>query len=148
MKILIVNGPNMNMIGKREPSVYGEETLGDMHDKILQEAELQGIDVVLFQSNHEGEIIDRIHAASLDGIDCMIVNPAGYTHTSVAIRDAILCVGIPFIEVHLSNTAAREPFRHRNLFSDIAVGTIAGLGVMGYILALRALKELYGNPTE
>jgi len=148
MKVLVINGPNINLLGTREPSVYGNTTLGDLHDMVQQEARRLGIEVIFFQSNHEGEIIERIHAAASERLTGMIVNPAAFTHTSVAIRDALLSVGIPFIEIHLSPIAARESFRQVNLFSDIACGTITGLGPLGYVLGLHALKGLYGNTSE
>jgi len=135
-KILVLHGPNLNLLGTREPSVYGTTTLSDIDDRLGQLAIQAGAIVHSFQSNHEGALIDRIHQAHHESIDYILFNPAGFTHTSIALRDAILAVKIPFIEVHLSNVHAREPFRHHSYFSDVAVGCITGLGVHGYELAL------------
>jgi 3-dehydroquinate dehydratase-2 len=137
MKVLIINGPNLNMLGKRETSVYGLTTLEDIEKMISKKAQGLKAEVAFYQSNHEGELIDRIHQASTEKIDGIIINPGGYTHTSVALRDALLAVNIPFIEVHISNVAKRENFRHLSYFSDIAIGTVAGLGAIGYCLALE-----------
>ncbi len=145
MKVMLINGPNLNLLGRREKSIYGTMTLADIENHAAARAEALGIDLVIFQSNHEGEIIDKIHEASTLGVTGIVINPGGYTHTSVAIRDALLAVSIPFIEVHISNVAGREAFRQKNLFSDIAAGTISGLGPIGYILALEALHELLGS---
>jgi 3-dehydroquinate dehydratase-2 len=144
MKIFMINGPNLNLLGTRERSVYGPTTLGEIQNRVKTRAQELGVEISFFQSNHEGEIIEKIHSAPDAGIKGIIINPAGYTHTSVAIRDALLSVKIPFVEVHISNISAREPFRKTNLFSDIASGTISGMGPFGYVLALEALKELYG----
>lgn len=141
MKVLIINGPNLNMLGKRETPVYGASALSDIEKMLHEKALSLGIDVTFFQSNHEGELIDMIHKASADKVDGIIINPGGYTHTSVALRDAMLAVNIPFIEVHISNVAKREEFRHVSYFSDIAVGTITGLGPLGYCLALEGLAR-------
>ncbi|HHO75881.1 MAG TPA: type II 3-dehydroquinate dehydratase [Deltaproteobacteria bacterium] len=141
MKVMMINGPNLNMLGKREPSLYGSTTIETIQARVREKAADLGLEATCFQSNHEGEIVEKIHEAADLGIDGIIINPAAYTHTSVAIRDALLSVQIPFIEVHISNVAAREEFRQVNLFSDIAEGTIAGLGAYGYILALDALRE-------
>jgi 3-dehydroquinate dehydratase-2 len=141
MKVLIINGPNLNMLGKRETSVYGETSLPDIEKLVKEKAEGLGIEVGFFQSNHEGELIDRIHNAGIEKMDGIVINPGGYTHTSVALRDALLAVNIPFVEVHISNVARREDFRHVSYFSDIAIGTVAGLGPIGYCLALEGLAK-------
>lgn len=141
MNILLLNGPNLNMLGKREPDKYGHDTLADIVAHLEQQAFDMGVNLTHFQSNAEHELIDRIHAAS-DGIDAIIFNPAAFTHTSIALRDALLSVSIPFIEVHLSNVHAREAFRHHSYFSDIAAGVIVGLGPTGYSLALTAASQL------
>lgn len=143
MKILMINGPNLNMLGSRETAIYGSTTLAEIEDLVNQKALELGVAIDFFQSNHEGGIIEKIQSALDLGINGIIINPAGYTHTSVAIRDALLSVQIPFIEVHISNLSARESFRQTNMFSDIAAGTISGLGTFGYVLALEAIKELY-----
>jgi len=134
--VWILHGPNLNLLGRREPKIYGTESLEDINRRLLQAAEAGGAAAQCFQSNHEGALVDRIQEAGRQKIDFIILNPAAYTHTSVAIRDALAGVGIPFIEVHLSNVHAREGFRHRSYVSDIAVGTICGLGSRGYDLAL------------
>jgi 3-dehydroquinate dehydratase-2 len=134
--VLVLNGPNLNLLGSREPAVYGRETLQDITSRLIEAAAAAGAVVDCFQSNHEGELVDRIQKAGVEGFDFIVINPAAYTHTSVAIRDALAAVKIPFIEVHLSNIHAREGFRHRSYLSDIAVGTICGLGSRGYDLAL------------
>jgi len=143
VKILIINGPNLNMLGIRERSVYGTVSLKDIEESAINKARELDVEASCFQSNHEGVLIDRIHSAMEECVDGIIINPGGYTHTSVALRDALLSVDIPFIEVHISNVAGREAFRLKNLFSDIAAGTITGLGPFGYILAVQALRELY-----
>ena len=137
-KILLLNGPNLNLLGTREPQVYGHDTLADVESRAVALGTARGVEVVCFQSNHEGALIDRIHAARLDGTGHIVINPGGLTHTSVALRDALLAVQLPFIEVHLSNPAAREGFRHHSFFTDIAAGSIVGLGPLGYELAIRA----------
>ena len=147
MKVLMINGPNLNMLGIREKSIYGSMSLKDIETSVKKKAEDLGIEVTCFQSNHEGELIDKIHAAMEKSINGIIINPGAYTHTSVALRDALLTVKIPFIEVHISNVASREAFRQINLFSDIAAGTITGLGPLGYELAVVAIRELYGKKT-
>lgn len=134
--VLVVHGPNLNLLGDREPAIYGRERLDDINSRLVAAARDAGVDVQCFQSNHEGEIVDRIQQAAREGVGFILINPAAFTHTSVAIRDALSGVGIPFIEVHLSNVHAREAFRHRSYVSDIAVGTISGLGSRGYDLAL------------
>jgi 3-dehydroquinate dehydratase-2 len=148
MKIMVLNGPNLNVLGRREKSIYGTATLQDIENLVMSRALSLGMEVVFFQSNHEGELIEKIHAALKEGITGIIINPGGFTHTSVALRDALLSVNIPFIEVHLSNVAAREPFRQTNFFSDIAAGTISGLGPLGYVLGVDALRELHGKKAE
>ncbi|MCL9677309.1 MULTISPECIES: type II 3-dehydroquinate dehydratase [Acinetobacter] len=134
--ILVIHGPNLNLLGTREPEVYGHLTLDDINQQLKTQAESQGIGLETFQSNWEGAIVDRIHQARLDGISLIIINPAALTHTSVALRDALLGVDIPFLEVHLSNVHAREAFRHHSYLSDKAVGVICGLGAKGYAFAL------------
>lgn len=138
-RILVVHGPNLNLLGTREPEHYGRVTLSDINVSLARMADAVGVDLEAFQSNHEGALIERVHAAREQGVQGIIINPAGYTHTSVALRDALAAVAIPFIEVHLSNVHAREPFRHHSYFSDIAVGVICGLGHEGYRLALQYL---------
>ncbi|WP_338519268.1 type II 3-dehydroquinate dehydratase [Alteromonas gracilis] len=141
MNILLLNGPNLNMLGQREPEKYGTQTLQDIVDDLTAQAASSDVTLSHFQSNAEYELIDRIHAA-MGNVDAIIINPAAFTHTSVALRDALLSVNIPFIEVHLSNVHAREPFRHHSYFSDVAAGVIVGLGAMGYSLALTAAINL------
>jgi 3-dehydroquinate dehydratase II len=136
MSILLLNGPNLNLLGTREPQLYGHATLEEIHAEMAALAAKAGARLDAFQSNHEGALIDRIHAARGDGTEFVIINPGAFTHTSVAIRDALAGVALPFIEVHLSNIYKREPFRHHSYLSDIAVGVICGLGVAGYRLAL------------
>jgi len=137
--VLVLQGPNLNLLGTREPDIYGHETLDDIHTKLINQAAKAQVSLKTFQSNHEGEIIDRIQAAKKEGVTFIIVNPGGYSHTSVAMRDALVGVNIPFIEVHLSNIHQRESFRHHSYFSDVAVGVICGLGSIGYELALQAI---------
>lgn len=140
MKILVINGPNMNLLGIREPEIYGKETYSELCDRINGFAEKSGVSVELFQSNHEGAIIDKIQEAygKFDGI---VINPAGYTHTSVAIPDAIKAVGIPAVEVHISNPDYREEFRRINYIRDVCIATVAGKGIEGYIEAIDILKN-------
>jgi len=135
--ILVLNGPNLNLLGNREPGVYGHVTLDEINQKLTQLARQNGANISTLQSNAEAELIARIHAARQDGTNFIIFNPAAFTHTSVALRDALAAVAIPFVEVHLSNVFAREPFRKESYFSDIAVGVISGLGASGYELALQ-----------
>jgi 3-dehydroquinate dehydratase II len=135
-RILVVHGPNLNLLGSREPQTYGLETLAMINARLLAAGGAAGVDLSVFQSNVEGELINRVQQAKNRRTDFIILNPAGYTHTSVALRDALAAVAIPFIEVHLSNVHARESFRRRSYFSDLAVGTICGLGARGYDLAL------------
>jgi 3-dehydroquinate dehydratase-2 len=135
--ILIVHGPNLNLLGKREPEIYGNATLQDINRNLARLAEYADIKLDFFQSNAESALIDRIQQSMSDGTDFIIINPAAYTHTSVALRDALTAVHLPFIEVHLSNIYSREPFRHHSYFSDLAIGVISGLGAKGYELALE-----------
>jgi 3-dehydroquinate dehydratase-2 len=137
-RILVLNGPNLNLLGTREPGHYGVTTLEDIIKRLTELAEVEGAELTSLQSNAEHELIERVQAAAKDGIDFIIINPAAFTHTSVGLRDALLAVGISFIEVHLSNVYAREDFRKHSYFSDVAVGVITGLGPIGYELALRA----------
>ncbi|MCL2212378.1 MAG: type II 3-dehydroquinate dehydratase [Oscillospiraceae bacterium] len=141
MKILIINGPNLNLLGERNPDVYGSLTLEGLETRIAERAEEYNWQAEFFQSNHEGEIIDRLHTAR-HGYDAVIINPGGYSHTSVAIRDAIEAIPTPVIEVHISNIHAREEFRHRSLISPVCRGSIVGFGAAGYVLALEALLEM------
>lgn len=136
-KILVLHGPNLDLLGIREPEIYGRETLEDIDQRLVRLARAYGVVLECFHSNHEGALIERVHDAKAQGFAFIVINPAGYTHTSVALRDALAGVKIPFIEVHLSNIHAREPFRQHSYFSDIAVGTICGLGSRGYDLALQ-----------
>ena len=136
--ILVIQGPNLNLLGSREPEVYGKTTMDDIHQKLGEIAKAHSIDLNTYQSNHEGELIDRIQKAKLDGVDFIIINPGAFTHTSVALRDVLAGVAIPFTEVHLSNIHQREEFRKHSYLSDIATGVICGLGAIGYELALQA----------
>ncbi|EXI78970.1 MAG: 3-dehydroquinate dehydratase [Candidatus Accumulibacter appositus] len=138
-RLLVLHGPNLNLLGTREPKHYGSSTLAEINLALAKRAESAGVNLESFQSNHEGALIERVHAAGQQGVRYMIINPAAYTHTSVALRDAIAGTGIPFIEVHLSNVHAREAFRHHSYFSDLAIGVITGLGSEGYLLALEYL---------
>lgn len=138
-RLLVLHGPNLNLLGTREPEHYGRVTLADINRALACRAETAGVDLEAFQSNHEGALIERVHAARQQGVRFIIINPAGYTHTSVALRDALAGTAIPFVEVHLSNVHAREPFRQHSYFSDLAIGVIAGLGHEGYMLALEFL---------
>lgn len=145
-KILVLHGPNLNLLGQRETHHYGHDTLQAIDDRLVELGRAAGASVVTFQSNAEGPLIDRVHAAKSDETAFIIINPAAFTHTSVALRDALAGVAIPFIEVHLSNVHAREPFRQHSYFSDIAVGVIAGLGAYGYELALQAAMRALAQP--
>lgn len=136
--LLVLHGPNLNLLGTREPQVYGKETLDDINTRLADTCHAAGHHLLHLQSNAEYELIDRIHDARHEGIHFIVFNPGAFTHTSIALRDALLAVSIPFIEVHLSNVFKREPFRHHSYFSDIAAGTITGLGSQGYDLALQA----------
>jgi 3-dehydroquinate dehydratase II len=135
-KILVLHGPNLNLLGSREPQIYGGETLAQIGKRLAAQAANAGIKLDSFQSNSESQLIERIQKARQSGVDFIVINPAAFTHTSVALRDALAAVRIPFIEVHLSNVHAREPFRRNSYFSDLAVGTICGLGSKGYEYAL------------
>ena len=137
MNVLVLHGPNLNLLGTREPAVYGSTTLADIDRELTQIATEAGSSLQTLQSNHEGVLIDRVHAARTDGTHFIVINPGAFTHTSIALRDAIAGVAIPFIEVHLSNVHRREPFRHHSYFSDLAEGVIVGLGAQGYSLALK-----------
>lgn len=137
MQVLVLHGPNLNLLGTREPEVYGATTLAQIDDDLRQIAQEAGVALESYQSNHEGALVDRIQAAGRDGTRFIIINPAAYTHTSVAIRDALAAVAVPFVEVHLSNIHKRESFRHHSYLSDLAVGVICGLGPAGYRLALQ-----------
>jgi 3-dehydroquinate dehydratase-2 len=136
-KIWVLHGPNLNLLGTREPAVYGTETLEQINRRLIQAGKSRQALVECFQSNHEGVLIDRVQEARTRNVDHIVINPGGFTHTSVALRDALAAVAIPFIEVHLSNVHAREPFRRHSYFSDLAVGVICGLGSRGYDLALE-----------
>lgn len=140
-KILVLHGPNLNLLGTREPEVYGHASLADIDAELAANARASGLDLGSFQSNAEHELIERVQAARDDGTEFILLNPGAYTHTSIALRDALAAVKIPFIEVHLSNVHAREPFRRLSYFSDLAVGVIAGFGAQSYQLALRAALD-------
>ncbi len=141
MRILVLHGPNLNLLGTREPSIYGPSTLDEINEDLKQIADKAGAHLDTFQSNHEGALIDRVQAAFSDGTSFIIINPAALTHTSVALRDALAAVALPFIEVHLSNIHRREPFRHHSYFSDLAQGVICGLGPWGYRAALECALQ-------
>lgn len=144
MSILVLNGPNLNLLGTREPQVYGHATLAMIEAELEQLASAAGAGLQCFQSNHEGALIDRIHAARSDGTEFIVINPGGLTHTSVALRDALAGVALPFIELHISNVHRREAFRHQSFLSEIALGVICGLGVNGYRLAVQHALALRG----
>lgn len=139
--IYVLHGPNLNLLGLREPDVYGHETLDDINARLRERAEAAGVRLTIHQSNHEGVLIDLIHAARTQA-DAILINPGGFTHTSVALRDAIAAVGLPTVEVHLSNIHAREPFRHTSLIAPVCVGQISGFGWRSYLLGLEALLML------
>ncbi len=141
MKLLVLNGPNLNLLGTREPEIYGHETLELIMRELMEEASLIGCELEVYQSNHEGDLIDQVQRAKRENFSGIIINPGGYTHTSVALRDAVSGIGLPVIEVHLSNIHAREQFRQHSYIAPVAVGQIAGFGALGYSLALRALSE-------
>lgn len=148
-QVLILHGPNLNLLGSREPQIYGRETLDEVNARLTAAAAAAGVKVQCFQSNHEGALVDRIQEARHERVGFIIFNPAAFTHTSIALRDALAAVEIPFIEVHLSNIHAREPFRRHSYFSDRAVGTICGLGTQGYDLALAsALVRCAGESAD
>ncbi len=140
-KIQVINGPNLNLLGKREPHIYGSVTLQDLQTMLMNDARKFNIEIDFFQSNYEGEIIEKIHGYFESTFDGIIINPGGLTHTSISLRDALLSTGVPFIEVHISNIYAREPFRHYSYISDKAVGVISGLGIIGYRFALIAILQ-------
>lgn len=141
-RVLIINGPNLNLLGAREPAIYGGRTLADIESELSEVARQHQAELAFFQSNHEGALVDRIHVARTDGTTFLIINAGAFTHTSVALRDALAAVALPFIEVHLSNVHRRESFRHHSYLADLAVGTIIGLGAAGYRFALEfALRE-------
>ena len=141
--VLVLHGPNLNLLGTREPQIYGTDTLADINRRLVAQARAAGVKLSAFQSNHEGALVERVHAARAEGVAYILINPAGLTHTSVALRDALSGTAIPFVEVHLSNIHAREPFRQHSYFSDKAIGTVVGLGAQGYELALaHVLKRL------
>ena len=139
--LLLINGPNLNLLGTREPGVYGETNLADVESGLSAIARELGHNLACFQSNAEHEIVDRVQQARIDAVNFILLNPGAFTHTSIAIRDALLAVSIPFIEIHLSNVFAREEFRHSSYFSDIAAGCLFGLGAYGYELALQAALQ-------
>lgn len=140
-RILLLHGPNLNLLGSREPGIYGTDTIASINGRLSNTARSRGAVLEVFQSNHEGALIERIHQSKKQQVSWIIVNPAGLTHTSVPLRDALAAVSIPYIEVHLSNIYAREPFRRHSYFSDLAVGTICGLGSLGYDLALQFVLQ-------
>jgi 3-dehydroquinate dehydratase-2 len=144
-RLLLLNGPNLNLLGTREPALYGTDTLEAIEKRAAEVARECGHELIAFQSNAEHELIERIHRARSEGVAFLIVNPSAFTHTSIALRDAILATGLPFLEVHLSNTQAREPFRRHSYFSDIAMGVISGLGAFGYEAAVRAAALRLGR---
>jgi len=147
--VLVVHGPNLNLLGSREPQHYGVATLDDINQTLVGRGEAAGALIETFQHNHEGALIERIHQAARDHADFIIINPAGYTHTSVALRDALAASAIPFVEIHLSNIYARESFRHHSYFSDLAVGVVSGLGAQGYELALEfALRHIQNRTSH
>lgn len=140
-RVLVLHGPNLNLLGQREPDVYGRTDLATINQRLTDQAHAAGAELEAFQSNAEHALVERVQKAAQDGVEAIIINPAAFTHTSVALRDALTGVAIPFIEVHLSNVHAREPFRQHSYFSDAARGVIAGLGPIGYELALQALLQ-------
>ncbi len=147
-KLLLLNGPNLNLLGNRETATYGHTDLATIETRLSQQAQAAGHELICFQSNAEHELVERVHRARDERVAFILINPAAFTHTSVAIRDALLAVAAPFIEIHLSNIYAREPFRRQSYFSDIAAGVISGLGAHGYDLALDAALHYLAKPTE
>ncbi len=139
--VLVIHGPNLNMLGQREPETYGSDTLADINERLVTSGKSQSLAVTCLQSNSEAELVTRVQACAQDGTDFVIINPAAFTHSSIVLRDALLAVAMPFIEVHLSNVHARESFRQHSYFSDKAVGVICGLGAQGYELALQAAAK-------
>jgi len=146
--VLLINGPNLNLLGRREPSIYGHKTLAEIESELTELANQDGVRLTCFQSNAEHEIVERIQAAGMEGVRAILINPGAFTHTSVAIRDALLGVSIPFYEVHLSNIFAREDFRQRSYLSDIAAGSVLGMGALGYEFALRAAVSTLENADD
>ncbi len=144
-EFLLINGVNLNFLGRREPALYGSTSLPEIEQKLTTQAHAMGHRLICFQSNHEGALVDRIQQAHAEQCACIILNPGAYTHTSIALRDALLATALPFFEVHLSNIHARETFRHHSYLSDIARGVIVGLGPLGYELALQAADRLIGS---
>ena len=144
--ILVLHGPNLNLLGDREPEIYGSTTLADINRRLEQQARERNHQLLHLQSNAEYELVERVQAARLEGVNFILINPAAFTHTSVALRDALAAVAIPFIEIHLSNTHAREDFRHHSYFSDLALGVICGLGAQGYELGLLAALQQLEQP--
>lgn len=144
-KILVIHGPNLNLLGQRETAIYGATTLDSIDRKLQELAQVRGVEVVSFQSNHEGDIVDIIGKTPKDGVDAIVINPAAYTHTSIAIRDAVSAVHVPVVEVHLSNIYKREEFRHRSLIAPACVGQVSGFGIQSYILGLTAAIDLVGG---
>ncbi len=144
-RILVLNGPNLNLLGSREPGHYGQDTLADIERRLRSQAESAAHQLDFYQSNAEHGLVDQIHQAGQNGTRFILINPAAFTHTSVAIRDALLGIGVPFIEIHLSNVYSREPFRHHSYLSDVAIGVISGLGAEGYELALQAAISRVGK---
>ena len=137
LRVLVLNGPNLNLLGSREPALYGAQTLAQIEAELSDVAGRFGADVAFFQSNHEGALVDRVHLAATDGTEFIVINAGAFTHTSVALRDALAAVALPFVEVHLSNVHRREAFRHHSYLADLAVGSITGLGAAGYRYALE-----------
>jgi len=144
-KIMIIHGPNLNMLGKREPEVYGKETLDEINKRLKKLSKKLKIDIEIFQSNHEGELIEKIQEASGD-YSGLVINPAAFTHTSVGIRDALLLLDIPVIEIHISNIYKREAFRHKSMIADVVTAQISGFGIQGYIMALEAITKMGSSP--
>ena len=147
-RILVLHGPNLNLLGSREPEVYGTDTLQDINSRLEALAASAGHEIQCLQSNAEHELVEAVHGAKARQVGFIVINPGAFTHTSIALRDALLGVNIPFIEIHLSNVHAREPFRHQSYLSDIAVGVISGLGAIGYELALQAALQHIEHPTQ
>lgn len=146
--VLVINGPNLNLLGRREPAIYGQQTLAEIEAALVSRAAQAKLQLVCFQSNAEHEIVERIQDAGSEGVRAILINPGAFTHTSVAIRDALLGVAIPFYEIHLSNIFAREDFRHRSYLSDIAAGSVIGMGALGYEFALRAAVSRFDDADD